>query len=92
MVGRAEGEARHGWLAVREGFVLNPYKTYNLLIINMLIAERVGFGPCEIAPVNNLAGFRTAEYAENARNPPSWNDPGTVNPVPDDFRSRPAGS
>jgi hypothetical protein len=42
------------------------------------MAERVGFGPCAIAPVNNLRGFRTAEYAENARNSPSWNDPGTV--------------
>jgi len=42
------------------------------------MAERVGFGPSEIAPVNNLRQLRNAQSDRHAQKPPSWNDPGTV--------------
>jgi hypothetical protein len=41
-------------------------------------AERVGFEPHEIAPLNNLRRFRNAQSSRNTQNRPSWNDPGTV--------------
>jgi len=42
------------------------------------MAERVGFGPVEPTPINDLRAIRCARTAENARKPPSWNDSGTV--------------
>ena len=70
------------------GLTLHPRcDVFNLSIINKLMAERVGFEPCEVPPINSLRGFRTAESSRNAQNQPSWNDPGTVNHLLNGFRT-----